>query len=303
MANCKYRQRFPGGKWRSYDSPEGFNRSAELYTDIIKNYDEHPAFAVYHIGFCRNSADDRYFNHVTKRYKLVYVLEGNGWFNGLPVKSGQGFLMWQNRVNSMSADMRHPWKFIYVSFSGSLAEQILMRAGFTTEDTIFEVKELGHIQRVCEEMVYEYHPECIADMKMTSVLFDLLSLNQANAGEREGKLTMPSFDMNPHVLNAVRFISKKYRSAIGVADVAQAAHISEKYLRELFKKETGKSVQAYLTDTRLSAAVTLLSNSKYNIGEVASLSGFGEYRNFARVFKERYGITPSEYREASNKKE
>jgi hypothetical protein len=93
------------------------------------------------------------------------VLEGNGWFNGLPVKSGQGFLMWQNRVNSMSADMRHPWKFIYISFSGSLAEQIIMRAGFTPEDTIFEVREIEHIKRVCEEMVYEYHPECIADMK------------------------------------------------------------------------------------------------------------------------------------------
>lgn len=303
MANCKYRQRFPGGKWRSYDSPEGFNRRAELYTDIIKNYDEHPAFAVYHIGFCRNSADDRYFNHVTKRYKLVYVLEGSGWFNGLPVKSGQGFLMWQNRVNSMSADMRSPWKFIYISFSGSLAEQIIMRAGFTPEDTIFEVNDLEHIKRVCEEIVYEYHPQHIADFKMTSILFDLLSLNQTNASEREGRTAPPASDMNDYVLDAVRFISKKYRSAIGVADVAQAAHISEKYLRELFKKETGKSVQAYLTDTRLSAAVTLLSNSKYNIGEIASLSGFGEYRNFARVFKERYGITPSEYREASNKKE
>ena len=303
MANCKYRQRFPGGKWRSYDSPEGFNRTAEFYTDIIKNYDEHPAFAAYHIGFCRNSADDRYFNHVTKRYKLVYVLEGSGWFNGLPVKSGQGFLMWQNRVNSMSADMRYPWKFIYISFSGSLAERIIMRSGFTPEDTIFEVGELEYIKRVCEEIVYEYHPEHIADLKMTSVLFDLLSLNQNNAGEREGKVLPHSSDMNAHVLNAVRFISKKYRSAIGVSEIAQAAHISEKYLRELFKKETGKSVQSYLTNTRLSAAVTLLSNSKYNIGEVASLSGFGEYRNFARVFKERYGITPSEYRETSIKKE
>jgi AraC-like DNA-binding protein len=231
------------------------------------------------------------------------VLEGNGWFNGLPVKSGQGFLMWQNRVNSMSADMRHPWKFIYVSFSGSLAEQILVRSGFTTDDTIFDVSNLEYIKSICENMVYEYHPEHIADLKMTSVLFDLLSLNQNNSGEKEGKQNSHSSDMNAHVLNAVRFISKKYRSSIGVAEVAGAAHISEKYLRELFKKETGKSVQAYLTDTRLSAAVTLLSNSKYNIGEVASLSGFGEYRNFARVFKERYGITPSEYREASIKKE
>ena len=81
--------------------------------------------------------------------------------------------------------------------------------------------------------------------------------------------------------------------------IAAAAHISEKYLRELIKKETGKSVQRYLTDLRLSAAKNLLSNSKYNIGEVANLSGFGEYRNFVRIFKERYGITPTEYRVSS----
>lgn len=114
MANVKYRQRFPGGKWKSYGSPSEFNKNAEFYTDIIKNYDELPSIAVYHIGFCRHNADTRYFNHVTKRYKLVYVLEGDGWFNGLRVRSGQGFLMWQNHVNSMSADIRLPWKYMTV---------------------------------------------------------------------------------------------------------------------------------------------------------------------------------------------
>ena len=93
MSDFKYRQRVPGGKWRSYDSPDGFLKDAEYYSEIIKNFNEHPAIAVYHVGFCRHSADDRYFNHVTQRYKLVYVLEGSGWFNGLPVRSGQGFLM------------------------------------------------------------------------------------------------------------------------------------------------------------------------------------------------------------------
>ena len=56
MANVKYRQRFPGGKWKSYGSPSEFNKNAEFYTDIIKNYDELPSIAVYHIGFCRHNA-------------------------------------------------------------------------------------------------------------------------------------------------------------------------------------------------------------------------------------------------------
>lgn len=296
MGGVKYRQRLPGGKWISYSDPADFNRSAKYYTDIIKNYDEHPAFSVYHIGICRNSADDRYFNHVTKRYKLVYVLEGCGWFNGLPVKSGQGFLMWQNHVNSMSADIESPWKFVYISFSGNLAEQLIMRAGFTPEDTIFDVEDTDHIRELCEDIIYKLHPEQIPDIKMLSVMLDLFSFSKVRAPEREPGMVAASYNMSEYVFNAIRFMSKNYRSQIGVSEVAAAAHISEKYLRELIKKETGKSVQRYLTDLRLSAAQTLLSNSKYNIGEVANLSGFGEYRNFVRVFKERYGITPTEYR-------
>ena len=83
MSSIKYRQRLVGGKWKSYPSPSDFLKDAEYYTDIIKNYDETPHLSVYHIGVSRGSADDRYFNHVTRRFKLVYVLEGSGWFNGI----------------------------------------------------------------------------------------------------------------------------------------------------------------------------------------------------------------------------
>jgi two-component system response regulator YesN len=121
---------------------------------------------------------------------------------------------------------------------------------------------------------------------------------------KDARGSIPSAsDMSVHVYNAIAYMSKNYRSSIGVSDIAAAAHVSEKYLRELIKKETGKSVQRYLTDLRLAAAKNLLSNSKYNIGEVANLSGFGEYRNFVRIFKERYGITPTEYRVGQVNKE
>ena len=296
MPSIKYRQRLPGGKWKSYPSPSDFLKNAEYYTDIIKNYDETPHLAVYHIGVCRNSADDRYFNHVTKRFKLVYVLEGNGWFNGIPVRSGQGFLMRKDYVNSMSADIRSPWKFIYVSFSGSLAEDILRRSGFTEDDTIFDVPNIDRVREICFDAVYLPDSERVTDLYLLSILFELLSyVGKPREGTKQSGQKQSS-DMNPHVLKAVAFMSKNYRSQISVNDIADAAHISEKYMRELFKKATGRSMQAYLTDLRLSAAKTLLSNSKYNISEVANLSGFPEYRNFVRVFKERYGITPTEYR-------
>ena len=295
MSEIKYRQRLPGGKWKSYTTPCDFLKNEEYYTDIIKNYGETPHLSVYHIGISRHSADARYFNHVTKRFKLVYVIEGSGWFNGLPVKSGQGFLMWKDHVNSMSADIRSSWKFIYISISGSLAEQVLRHSGFTEEDTIFDISSIDRIRELCYDAVYVPKHGRILDQYLLSVLFEVLSYSGGEGGT--GKAGLPSnTDMNPYVLRAIEFMSKKYRLQISVADIADAVHISEKYLRELFKKETGRSMQAYLTDLRLSAAKTLLSNSKYNITEVANLSGFAEYRNFVRVFKDRFGITPTAYR-------
>lgn len=296
MPSIKYRQRFPGGKWKSYPSPEHFLKNAEFYQDIIKNYDETPHLAVYHIGVCRNNVDDRYFNHVTKRFKLVYVLEGSGWFNGIPVRSGQGFLMRKDHVNSMSADIRSPWRFIYVSFSGSLAEDVLRRAGFTEEDTIFDVPNIDRVREICFDAVYIPDPDRVTDLYLLSILLELLSYGEgAKEGSRQPQPKQSS-DMNPHVLRAIEYMSKNYRTQITVNDISEAVHISEKYMRELFKKETGRSMKAYLTDLRLSAAKTLLSNSKYNVTEVANLSGFPEYRNFVRVFKERFGKTPTDYR-------
>lgn len=289
-----------GYAWDRYDEPERFRQDAVFHTDVIKNYVEFPSISVYHIGYSYQKANRHYFNHITRRFKLVYVLEGAGWFNGLPVRSGQGFLMWENHANSMSADAKSPWGYIYISFTGNIAEKLLLHAGFTPENNIFDVDNLQLVKDLCMDVIYTKHPERITDIYLCSILFHLISLNKQQFDEQERKQVSAAPGMNEHVYNAIRYMSKNYRSSIGVQDVASAAHISEKYLRELFKKETGKSIQQYLTDLRLAAAKMLLSNSRYNISEVANLAGFREYRNFVRLFKARYGITPTEFRAQAN---
>lgn len=299
MEGIQFRQRAPGGKWISYPSPADFKRDLPYHTDIIKNYSSFPSVSVYHVGYSHLSDDDRYFNHVTKRFKLVYVLEGGGWFNGMPVRAGQGFLMWENHVNSMSADIRSDWSFIYLSFTGNAVPELLRSCGFGEDDSIFDIPDLSSIRAKCFDVIYSLHPERITELYLLSLLFDLLSLNKQNQAEHEQKSVAKAEGVSEHVYKAVKYMSKNYRSQIDVSDVARAAHVSEKYLRLLIKQETGKSVRQYLTDIRLGAAKTLISNSRYTFSEIAALSGFGEYRNFVRIFKKKYGVTPTELRQRS----
>jgi len=300
MSEEKYKQRIPGGGWLSYDDPDKFQKDAVFRSDIIKNYVAFPNISVYQIGYCYQKTNKHYFNHVTKHFKLVYVLEGSGWFNGMQVKSGQGFLMWENHVNSISADVKTPWGYIYVSFMGSMAEQLLKHAGFQPSDEIFEILDIEKIKKLCFDVIYAKQQDKITDIYLMSILLYLISLNKQQFLENEKKQQEHISSMKGYVVKAIEFMSKHYRQQINIQDISNAVYVSEKYLRKIFKEQTGKSMQEYLTDLRLNSSTMLLMNSRYNISEIANLSGYDEYRNFVRLFKKKYNMTPTEYRDKVN---
>ena len=65
-------------------------------------------------------------------------------------------------------------------------------------------------------------------------------------------------------------------------------------------KEVGKSLPEYVTEKRIQEAKYLLrGHSSLSISKIATAVGFSEINYFARVFKAKTGITPSEYRNQS----
>lgn len=70
------------------------------------------------------------------------------------------------------------------------------------------------------------------------------------------------------------------------------------YLRKLFKHEVGITPHQYLVDTRLHAAAERLGFSEgrqINISEIAHLCGFREPLYFSKIFRKKYGMSPSQY--------
>lgn len=81
-----------------------------------------------------------------------------------------------------------------------------------------------------------------------------------------------------------------------LGDYLNSLPFSYDYLIKLFKKEMGVTPHKYLTDIRLRAAADCLATSQENnISEVARLCGFKEPLYFSRLFKKKYGVSPSYY--------
>lgn len=79
-------------------------------------------------------------------------------------------------------------------------------------------------------------------------------------------------------------------------NISQAALYFEKtpaYISAVYKKQTGKSLLKFITQTRIERAIILLEEGK-SVNETAVLSGFRDSRSFIRVFKVHTGLTPGQ---------
>lgn len=84
-------------------------------------------------------------------------------------------------------------------------------------------------------------------------------------------------------------------------ELAEYLGISQDALAQLIRNEHDCSVHAYINSFRLEEARRILdSKSEESIADIATKLGFGTSRTLQRAFKERYDMTPSQYRIASN---
>ena len=99
-----------------------------------------------------------------------------------------------------------------------------------------------------------------------------------------------------HLARVERFIRDHLKDpALSPDLIAQGCGISKRYLHDLFKDVNG-TVSQQIRDQRLTAARDRLAASRgMTIAEVAYRFGFADQAQFSRLFKARFGITPSEF--------
>ena len=84
-----------------------------------------------------------------------------------------------------------------------------------------------------------------------------------------------------------------------VAYCAKELNLSPNYFGDLVKKETGKTAQEYIQVKLIETAKEKLFDQSKTISQIADELGFKYPQHFARLFKQRVGQTPNEYRSLS----
>jgi two-component system response regulator YesN len=96
---------------------------------------------------------------------------------------------------------------------------------------------------------------------------------------------------------ARRYVEQHYTEPdFNISYLADEMNVSLSYLSTVFKQTMGTNLSTYITSLRINSAKELLQDIKYAISDVASLSGYEDSRYFAKLFKKKLNMTPTEYR-------
>ncbi|UKO96716.1 helix-turn-helix domain-containing protein [Nostoc sp. UHCC 0870] len=104
------------------------------------------------------------------------------------------------------------------------------------------------------------------------------------------------FSQDPLLNQVFQFIDRNYHLTITLCDVALAVGYSAAYLTDLVRRQTGKTVNNWIIERRMTAARQLLLETNQSVNQVALAVGYQNEGHFFRQFRQHHEITPQVWR-------
>lgn len=95
---------------------------------------------------------------------------------------------------------------------------------------------------------------------------------------------------------SIQYIENNIHRTISLSKVAQEVFLSPSYLSRIFKKVLDVNFIDYVNNRKMAIASEKLALTKLPISYIANQIGFSQTSYFTKIFKQRTGLTPSEYR-------
>ena len=151
---------------------------------------------------------------------------------------------------------------------------------------------LRHMLREQEEMGYFANDMIIAQLNIL-----LLALLREAKAPRVVKLQASNaiHSENELIRKAQQYVSSHIREKLSVPLVARQVDVSPSYLTALFHKHLQISPGEYIRRLKLQESKQMIRENHLNFTEIAAALQYSTVHHFSRQFKEKFGITPTEY--------
>lgn len=157
----------------------------------------------------------------------------------------------------------------------------------------FHVADILPVQNLVENIVWTIFYDSSNKRSCTQITMGLLFLQLVNYMD---KMETGRNRFDTEITAAVlSYIDEHYRSGT-LSELAEQMNTDIYWLSREIKKRTGKTYKELLQEKRMQQAVWLLSNSAVSVSDIIESVGYDNTSYFYRKFREKYGMSPKEYR-------
>lgn len=235
---------------------------------------------------------------VLHEYQINYITQGSGTLetrtNKYNLKEGSLMIIRPGVWHRYRPLSKTGWKEYYVGFNGAFAKKMFSHNNFIAKDEI--IINIGH-----NETVIQLFLDIIENVKNEKIGFQqvcsgqLIHLVSLIVSIRKND-DFSKKEIENKIQKARLIIREKTNENIDISDLAYQLNIGYSLFRKMFKKYTGISPAQYHLSLRIEQAKNLLLNSNMSIKEIAYSLDFNSIYYFSRLFKNKTGKNPSEYR-------
>jgi AraC-like DNA-binding protein len=173
---------------------------------------------------------------------------------------------------------------------------------YTDEKFIYFTHSARHedaeIMKLIGDMYHTYvEKKCGYELKVQSQFYMLVYLLVTKYRETDVDLELVRSTKRLERLSRIMgYLKDNYMKELSLEELSRIFGYSPTYLSRMFQKYANTTYKACLNQIRLEHAAKELMNTATPVGEIAINNGFPNSKAFAKMFRDQYGILPSEYR-------
>lgn len=184
------------------------------------------------------------------------------------------------------------WHEYWVGFSGEHAHRLQRNGLFTPERAIQHVGLNHEIMADYEQIVRLCRQQTPAfQVRLGALVLQLLA--HIHAIETSSRTAVGDSEL---VHKARRIMQENLDAGIEVEAIARQVGVGYTHLLEIFRQYTGLTPYQYFLQLRMHRAKALLHNTRLSVKEIAARMNFENQYYFARLFKKKTGMSPTQWR-------
>ena len=227
-------------------------------------------------------------------YKLTYVDQGQMHSvadgNDLLLKQGDLVVYGPGQWHMQYAETNEAPRFITIAFQLHIEEyNALLNRRFSLSRDLSAL--LQKCLREYERMEF-FSPDIIIN---ALELLLLLLVQHQDKPLQVLKTPYSVHSENEIIRRAQQYVGSHIRDKLTVPLVARKVEVSPSYLTALFHKHLQISPGEYIRRVKLQESKLLIREGKLNFTEIAGALNYSTVHHFSRQFKEKFGITPTDY--------